>query len=291
MPSTATFPEQPRLSACPLCGHAHLVYQFTHDLSPIVRCDGCSLLMRNPQPSDEQLAAIDTDTYFLGTAPIGKAAADAFEKEANSLKRATAAGYLDRVEAYRGWTPQTRKGKKLLEVGSGLGNMLIEARERGYDITEVEYSSASVARANARLGQDVVVQGTVESAPLSDGTFDVCVFADVIEHTRDPLAVIARAWELLAADGTLFVAMPSLDSWSARLMKQSWMEFKAEHLFYFDSRTLESLLVRAGFDQVRIDRGRKTLSPGYVIAHFERFRSPSSLRSASWRRRCCRTRC
>ena len=192
----------------------------------------------------------------------------------NALKRATAAGYLDRVEAYRGWTPETRKGKRLLEIGSGLGNMLIEARERGYDVTGVEYASASVARANARLGQDVVVQGTVESAPLGEGTFDVCVFADVIEHTRDPLAVVARAWELLAPDGTLFVAIPSLDSWSARLMKQSWMEFKAEHLFYFDSRTLESLLVRAGFDKVRIDRGRKTLSPGYVIAHFERFPVP-----------------
>ncbi len=274
MSSTAPSPEQPRLPACPLCGHPHLVYQFTHDLSPIVRCDGCSLLMRNPQPSDAQLAAIYTDTYFLGTAPTGKAAADAFEKEVNALKRATAAGYLDRVEAYRGWTPEARKGKKLLEIGSGLGNMLIEARERGYDITGVEYASASVARANARLGQDVVVQGTVESAPLREGTFDVCVFADVIEHTRDPLAVVARAWQLLAPDGTLFVAIPSLDSWSARLMKQSWMEFKAEHLFYFDSRTLESLLVRAGFDQVRIDRGRKTLSPGYVIAHFERFPVP-----------------
>ena len=134
--------------------------------------------MRNPQPSDAQLAAIYTDTYFLGTAPTGKAAADAFEKEVNALKRATAAGYLDRVEAYRGWTPETRKGKKLLEIGSGLGNMLIEARERGYNVTGVEYASASVARANARLGQDLVVQGTVDSAPLREGTFDVCVFAD-----------------------------------------------------------------------------------------------------------------
>jgi SAM-dependent methyltransferase len=261
MSPPAPSPEQPRLSVCPLCGHDHLVYQFTHDITPIVRCDGCALLMRNPQPSDAQLAAIYTDTYFLGTAPTGEAAAAAFEREVNALKRATAAGYLDRIEAYRGWTPQTRRGKKLLEIGSGLGNMLMEARERGYDVTGVEYAQASVARANARLGDAVVVQGTVESAPLVDGTFDVCVFADVIEHTRDPLAVVTRAWELLAPGGTLFVAIPSLDSWSARLMKQNWMEFKAEHLFYFDSQTLESLLVRAGFAQVRTDRGRKTSAP------------------------------
>jgi len=269
----APSPEQPRLAACPLCGHDHLVYQFTHDTTPIVRCDGCGLLMRNPQPSDAQLAAIYTDTYFLGTAPSG-AAANEFEREVHALKRATAAGYLDRVEAYRGWTPETRRGKKLLEVGSGLGNLLLEARARGYEVTGVEYAEASVARANARLGEDLVVQGTVESAPLAAGTFDVCVFADVIEHTRDPLAAIARAWDLLAPGGTLFTAVPSLDSWSARLMRQGWMEFKTEHLFYFDSRTLESLLVRAGFEHVRVHRGRKTLSPGYVIAHFERFPVP-----------------
>ena len=192
----------------------------------------------------------------------------------HAIKRATAAGYLDRVEAYRGWTPQTRHGRRLLEIGSGLGDMLIEARERGYDVTGVEYAQASVDRANLRLGQDIVVRGTVESASLGEGSFDVCVFADVIEHTRDPLAVVTRAWELLKPGGTLFVAIPSLDSWSARLMRQRWMEFKAEHLFYFDGTTLESLLVRAGFEAVRSDKGRKTLTPGYVIAHFERFPVP-----------------
>jgi SAM-dependent methyltransferase len=264
--------DQPHLSACPLCGHHDLEYQFTHEITPVVRCVGCSLLMRNPQPSDSQLADIYTDAYFLGTAV--SPGSDRFEEEVHALKRSTAAGYLDRVEAYRAWTPETRRGKKLLEIGSGLGNMLLEARQRGYDVTGVEYAPASVERANARLGETVVVQGTVESASLAEGTFDVCVFADVIEHTRDPLAVVVRAWELLAPGGTLFVAIPSLDSWSARLMRQRWMEFKSEHLFYFDTQTLESLLVRAGFEQVRTDKGRKTLTPGYVIAHFERFPVP-----------------
>jgi SAM-dependent methyltransferase len=262
--------DQPRLSACPLCHHPHLVYQFTRGSGPIVRCDGCSLLMRNPQPSNAQLACTYTDTYFLSTGREWRADDDRLHGEVNALKRATAAGYLDRIEAYRGWTPESRRGKRLLDVGSGLGNMLLEARSRGYAVTGVEYAPASVARANARLGEELVLQGTLESAPL-EGGFDVCVFADVLEHIRDPLAVIARAWDLLGPDGTLLVAIPSLDSWSARWMKQNWIEFKAEHLFYFDSRTLESLLVRGGFDQIRIDKGRKTLSPGYVIAHFDRF--------------------
>jgi Glycosyl transferase family 2 len=68
--------------------------------------------------------------------------------------------------------------------------------------------------------------------------------------------------------------VPSLDSWSARLMRERWMEFKDEHLFYFDSLTIQLLLFRAGFDQVEIGSGRKRLSPDYVIQHFDRFPVP-----------------
>ncbi len=266
--------EQPRVSACPVCRSTTLAYQFTSPPTPIVRCEGCSLLMRDPQPSDAELAAIYTDTYFLGTAPEDAGAGGRFEQEVNTLKRATAAAYLDRIEDYRGWTAEMRRGRTLLEMGSGLGNLLLEARARGYEVTGVEYSPASVGRANARLGETRVVQGTAESASLDGRRFDVCVLADVIEHTRDPRAVVRRAWDLLAPGGTLFVATPSVDSWSARLMRQTWMEFKAEHLFYFSSRTIETLLLMGGFDQVRVTSGRKTLSPDYVLAHFDRFPVP-----------------
>jgi SAM-dependent methyltransferase len=228
--------------------------------------------MRNPQPSDAELADIYSDGYFLGSGVADDGGR--FAHEVHALKRATAAGYLDRIEACRGWTHETRQGRTLLEVGSGLGDLLIEARARGYAVTGIEHAPASVAAANARLAVPLVTQGTLESVGLPSGGFDVCVLADVIEHTRDPLATISRAWETLRPGGTLFLATPSLDSWSARLMQQRWMEFKTEHLFYFDTRTIQTLLLFAGFVDVRVEPGRKTLSPEYVMAHFERFPVP-----------------
>ena len=228
--------------------------------------------MRNPQPSDAELAAIYTDAYFLGSAVDGED--HPFVREVHALKRSTAGGYLDRIESHRGWTAAMRHGQRLLEVGSGLGNLLIEARERGYAVTGIEYAPASVARANARLGDDIVVQGTLESLDLPPASFDVCVLADVIEHTRNPLTTLISAWELLKPGGTLFLATPSLDSWSARLMRQRWLEFKLEHLFYFDVRSVQTLLLRAGFAALKIESGRKTLSADYVFAHFDRFPVP-----------------
>jgi Glycosyl transferase family 2 len=51
--------ERPRLAACPLCSHDQLAYQFTSAGTPIVKCDCCGLLMRDPQPSDREVPPID----------------------------------------------------------------------------------------------------------------------------------------------------------------------------------------------------------------------------------------
>ena len=70
---------RPTLPRCPLCDSEQLVHQFTHSTTPIVRCGRCRLVMRNPQPSNRELAEIYNAEYFL--VPDG---------EAESLKRGTA---------------------------------------------------------------------------------------------------------------------------------------------------------------------------------------------------------
>ncbi len=82
--------ERHALTRCPVCLHEHFSYQFTNAGLPIVRCDGCSLLLRNPQPSDAELEAIYGDEYFLGTS--ANAGEDRYEEEFARLKQATAAG-------------------------------------------------------------------------------------------------------------------------------------------------------------------------------------------------------
>jgi SAM-dependent methyltransferase len=260
---------RPTLDHCPLCGSGTLQYQFTHATTPIVKCAGCALLMRNPQPSDQELAAIYDEHYFLQSQATG-----GLREATDALKRATAAAYLDAIESRLALTPQTRRGLRLVEVGAGLGNQLLEAQSRGYEVAGVEYSESSVRSANERLGAERVKQGGLGDVDLPAASFDVAILADVIEHTRDPLADLRRVWRALRPGGLVFLAVPSLDSWSARLMRERWMEFKVEHLFYFDRLTIQSLLFKAGFAQVEIAPGRKTLSPDYVIQHFDRFPVP-----------------
>ena len=67
---------------------------------------------------------------------------------------------------------------------------------------------------------------------------------------------------------------PSLDSWSAKMLGNRWMEYKTEHLFYFNERSLRRLLEAVGFKPVAFRPNTKILSLDYINHHFQRFRVP-----------------
>jgi SAM-dependent methyltransferase len=246
-----------------LCDGTRLDHAFTVTGQRLVRCAGCTLLMSEPQPSAAELAAIYDADYFLGApTPEGRA-------QMAGLKAATARGYLGDLRRYRG-----SHGGRLLEIGCGTGDFLAEAQAAGFDVAGVEVSADAVRAARARVGESAVHLGELPDVAPGLGTFDVCVLWDVLEHARNPLDLLREARALLRPDGVLALATPSLDSWSARLLGERWMEIKPEHLFYFDGRTLQGALFRAGFEGVVLRPGFKVLSLDYVALHFDRFAVP-----------------
>jgi SAM-dependent methyltransferase len=251
------------LPACPLCDGVRLEHAFSAGGQRLVRCGGCALLMSDPQPSAAQLSAIYDADYFLGApTPEGRA-------QMAQLKSASARGYLRDLQRYRG-----PHGGRLLEVGCGTGDFLAEARAAGFDVAGVEVSADAARAARARVGEAAVRVGELEDVAGQLGTFDVCVLWDVLEHARNPLHLLRTVRALLRPGGVLALATPSLDSWSARLLGERWMEIKPEHLFYFDRRTLQGALFRTGFEGVLVRPGWKVLSLDYVALHFDRFAVP-----------------
>jgi glycosyltransferase involved in cell wall biosynthesis/ubiquinone/menaquinone biosynthesis C-methylase UbiE len=239
-------------------------YLFSVQEFRMVRCDECGLMLLNPQPSDEELARIYSAGYFLlGDAPGGLA-------HVTELKRATARGYLGQLQRYTGG-----KTGRLLELGSGQGDLLLEAQALGYDVTGVEGIEAACAIARDKLGGGGrVVCGDIAALAGEAARYDVCVISDVIEHVRDPREFLAGIHRLLKPDGVMLVTTCSLDSWSARFFKTKWMEFKPEHLVYYSSATLQSQLARAGFDRMVTLPGWKSLSAEYIADHFRKYAVP-----------------
>lgn len=249
-------------NSCLVCGGKRLHYDFSLGKYRVEECADCGLMRLNPQPTDAELADIYHPNYFaFGDDVEGQA-------HASELKSRTADHYLDLLESYI----RAPLSGSLLEVGCGTGDLLARAAARGLSVTGIEYYAKFAEAASSRLGdRGEVIRGDISQLAGSGQRFDFIMFADVLEHVRDPRAFLRDVHALLREDGVAVAIVPSLDSASAKFMKSSWMEFKPEHLWYFSSPTLSRLLRDEGFGTLIVKPAKKTLSFDYIAEHFDRY--------------------
>ncbi len=103
-----------------------------------------------------------------------------------------------------------------------------------------------------------MLQGPIEDQQLADGSFDVIVLNDVVEHLVDPIATLRFCGRLLGPAGILVVQMPSfqenvsyqeLQARNDRFLQH--MDGKArQHLNLFSPRATKLLFTRLGFGEV-----------------------------------------
>jgi glycosyltransferase involved in cell wall biosynthesis/SAM-dependent methyltransferase len=253
----------PLLLKCPLCSSSRLRYAFSREGRRIVRCSDCQLIFSNPQPAGD----------FPGSGDDEHCAPESEKEEvrarADEMKRETARLHLQEIQRYRGGA-----GGDLLEVGCGDGHLLAEAESAGFQVTGVEYSPVACANARQRVRGAIHCGEVGKQEDLEQERFDLCVLSDVIERVRDPVQFLKTIHKLLKPGGTIVLTTCSLDSWPAKVLEQDWMEFKAQHLVYFDRRTMQTALLRAGFHDIIAQPERRILSFEYAARRLERNRVP-----------------
>ena len=110
------------------------------------------------------------------------------------------------------WGDLTRHfapGTRLLDIGCGSGWLADHFSE----YTGVELDPAAVEHATS-LGRKVL-HSDVEREPLpfGDGTFEGIVLKDVLEHVRDPAALVREARRVLTEGGQLYASSPDAQRW------------------------------------------------------------------------------
>ncbi len=154
-------------------------------------------------------------------------------------------------------------GPRVLDVGAAGGSFLAMAREKGYEPLGCEPSTWMCAFARERYLLDLH-PGTIFDMPVAPGSVDLLTLWDVIEHTPDPKAVLARAHELLGPEGVLVMSWPDYSSLAARLLGGKWPFLLTVHLYYFTPATMTELLRRTGFRALDYRIHTQTLELGYV---------------------------
>lgn len=141
------------------------------------------------------------------------------------------------------------KPGRLLDVGCGIGEFLYYAKIAGWEGTGIEPSSivADVARKKTGLQ---IHQGTLEDFLEREEKFDLVTYWDTLEHVPNLTAELRIVCQLLESKGLLAIATPNIGCRRYRLQKERWRGFaeSQEHIFFFDTKTLPSLLTKCGFN-------------------------------------------
>lgn len=101
------------------------------------------------------------------------------------------------------------KRGRLLDVGAAQGEMAELFVSLGYEVTALEGDPHLAELARQRC-PNVMVADLDRAIPELQGPFDVAVFADVLEHVREPLAVLRHIAKEVSFDGIIIISVPNV---------------------------------------------------------------------------------
>jgi SAM-dependent methyltransferase len=99
------------------------------------------------------------------------------------------------------------EGKRVLDVGCGVGMYLQAIRAFSGPVYGVDIDAQRAARAHEVLPNIVVAPA--EHLPFTQGSFDVVLLHEVIEHVEDDRRVIQEAHRVLAPEGRMVIFAPN----------------------------------------------------------------------------------
>lgn len=106
------------------------------------------------------------------------------------------------------------RGKKILEVGAGMGGDSVYLAGLGGQVTAVDFTNESL-EAVRRLARDnnvviELIKGEARSLPFADESFDVVFHQGLLEHFKNPLEILKEHTRVLKSGGLLVVDVPQM---------------------------------------------------------------------------------
>lgn len=191
-------------------------------------------------------------------------------QEADSLSHASAIAAPGIVAGYGAKPPVYFEGARadfvarlpddpqaaILEAGCGRGGTGALALRAGKAGRYVGIELFPSAAAEARQSLSEVIEGDVEtlSLPFEAASFDALVLSEVLEHLRDPWAVVARLGALVRPGGMVLASSPNIAHWRivlalacGRFEPADMGPMDRTHLRWFTPATFRGLFEGAGF--------------------------------------------
>jgi 2-polyprenyl-3-methyl-5-hydroxy-6-metoxy-1,4-benzoquinol methylase len=236
---------------CPCCGaddadavasgvdyyaHRSPTQRFT-----MVQCRRCQTWYLNPRPEITELVKIYGQSYYSFS----------FRQRANGLIRRMRQ-FRDRLSLRKLMVNHIQgslQDLRVLDVGCGDGTMLHTFKDLGVPANQL-YGADVDAQAIGSL-EAAGINGLVsraEDVSYPEGSFDLIVMQQVIEHVAGPKEVLSNLLSLLRPGGVLLVETPNVSAWDRPLFRGLWGGFHfPRHWTLWNKRTIRETLLDSGF--------------------------------------------
>jgi len=191
--------------------------------------------MTSPTPS--QSVACEEPPASVADSPYQSKKSDAYSSHSLILRLAAEGG-----------------GRRLLDVGAAHGYLAGELRSRGFRVTGIEADRILGEEAAKHCDQFLALDldGPLPAFPEP---FDVMVFGDVLEHLKNPLAVLRQLAASLKEDGAAIISLPNVANIYVRLSLllgrfdyQDRGILDRTHLHFFTRKSFRQFLTAAGLE-------------------------------------------
>jgi len=264
--------------SCPLCKSIEqsdfpIYYTFNSHSFNGKQCRSCGFIFLSPRPTVEELNMMYAEDYFTG---------DDSEHGAHSSTDYETAAIKGSVKfpEILGWIKRYHPTGDFFEIGCGMGYFLKFARDNGFRVSGVEFSTFGTKAAQEKFGLNVQ-QGSLDTVAIPANSFDVVFLGDVLEHMVDPIKELERIRVLLRPNGIVAAEVPSsfnsMVGRAATLVynmqgKKRFMKLPPYHVNEFTPSTIRKALEVAGYTNNRIvQRVKKPSTITLRGSMFDRF--------------------
>ena len=217
----------------------------------LVRCKKCQLVYINPRPTKNEINKFYPENYY--------------NTRFNFLEKII--DYLIVKIAAHNFKNFNKKGR-LLDLGCGAGNFLLEMKKMGFKTTGVDISKN--AREIASGKGLIILQGELKDQKFPNNYFDIITLWHVFEHLLDPSSIIQEIYRIMKKDGILLIETPNIDRLSLLLFKKHCFHLDLpRHLYHWSLDTLTKILEKNGFKVFRSD----FFSLAFPLTLFHSFRN------------------
>lgn len=164
--------------------------------------------------------------------------------------------------------------KRILDVGCATGRIAEKLRrEKNCYVVGIEINQEMAKIAQNRCDKLIIADvELLKSIDFPEGYFDIILFADVLEHCRNPGEILQNFRKYLSDTGYILVSVPNAANWEIRIkLLLGKFDYAGGtilddgHLKFFTLQSIKRLIREAHFDVVEVK------SRNVVLRHLGRF--------------------